>query len=154
MNTVTPRADSAALDEAIAFATAHPVCFLATTDSDQPHVRGWLFWFADETGFYFQTLAPKDVYHQLKANPKTEVCFFNGGDLATARTLRVTGAVEFLDDPALKHRILEQDMPFLAPLGKGAEDPLHQIFRIVHGQAFFWGMGDILKEHELERITF
>jgi hypothetical protein len=45
------------------------------------------------------------------------------------------------------------DMPFLAPLGTGADDPLHQIFRTPHGQAFFWGMGDILKEHELERIS-
>ena len=154
MSTSIPPGDPGRLDEAIAFAVAHPVCFLATSEADQPHVRGWLFWFADATGFYFQTLAPKDVCHQLKANPKTEVCFFNGGDLATARTLRVTGEVEFLDDPALKHRLLEQDMPFLAPLGNGPEDPLHQIFRIPHGQAFSWGMGDILKEHELERITF
>ena len=86
----------------------------------------------------------------MKANPKTEVCFFNGGDLSTARTLRVTGEVEFLDDPGLKHRLLDQDMHSLAPLGKGADDPLHQIFRIPHGQAFIWGMSDILKEHELE----
>lgn len=90
----------------------------------------------------------------MKANPKTEVRFFNGGDLSTARTLRVTGSVEFLDDPVLKHRLLEHDMPFLAPLGKGADSPLHQAFRIPNGQAFLWGMGDILKEHELERIMF
>ena len=87
MSTTTPGGATGALDEAIAFATAHPVCFLATTDADQPHVRGWLFWFADETGFYFQTLAPKDVYHQLKANPKTEICFFNGGGPRARRAL-------------------------------------------------------------------
>jgi len=73
---------------------------------------------------------------------------------ASFQTLRVTGEVEFLDDPVLKPRLLEQDRPFLAPLGKGAEYPLNQIFRIRHGQAFFCGMGDVLKEHELERITF
>lgn len=137
----------------ITFATEHPVCFLATVDGDQPRVRGWLFWFADETGFYFQTLAPKDVYEQLVANPKVEVCFFNGGDLSTAQTMRVTGAVEFLDDPLLRHRLIEQDMPFLAAAG-GADDPIHQIFRIGHGQAFIWGMADMLKERELPRVTF
>lgn len=141
------------LQDAITFATEHPVCFLATVDDDQPHVRGWLFWFADETGFYFQTLEPKDVYHQLVANPKVEVCFFNGGDLTSARTLRVTGEVEFLDDPVLMRRLVEQDMPFLAAAG-GADDPIHQIFRVAHGEAFIWGMGDMLKEHELERAAF
>jgi uncharacterized pyridoxamine 5'-phosphate oxidase family protein len=141
------------LKDAIAFATQYPVCFLATADGDQPHVRGWLFWFADPTGFYFQTLAPKDVYQQLVANPKVEVCFYNGGDLATAKTMRVTGAVEFLDDPALRHRLIEQDMPFLAGVGD-ADDPIHQIFRIAHGQAFIWGMSDILKERELPRAVF
>ena len=141
------------LQDAITFATAHPVCFLATAEGDQPHVRGWLFWFADESGFYFQTLEPKDVHHQLRANPKVEVCFYNGGDLSTAQTLRVTGSVEFLDDEALRHRLVEQDMPFLAAVGD-AEDPIHQIFRVSHGEAFIWGMGDMLKEHELERATF
>jgi uncharacterized pyridoxamine 5'-phosphate oxidase family protein len=141
------------LGEAIRFAQEHPVCFLATADGDQPHVRGWLFWFADDSGFYFQTLAPKDVHQQLRANPKVEVCFYNGGDLSTARTLRVTGAVEFLDDTALRHRLVEQDMPFLAAVGD-ADDPIHQIFRIAHGEAFIWGMSDILREHELERAHF
>jgi uncharacterized pyridoxamine 5'-phosphate oxidase family protein len=112
-----------------------------------------LFWFADETGFYFQTLEPKDVHHQLRANPKVEVCFFNGGDLASAQTLRVTGEVEFLDDPVLMHRLVEEDMPFLAAAG-GADEPIHQIFRVAHGEAFIWGMGDMLKERELERAAF
>ena len=141
------------LQDAITFATEHPVCFLATVDGDQPHVRGWLFWFADATGFYFQTLEPKDVYRQLRANPKVEVCFYNGGDLASAQTLRVTGTVEFLDDRALRHRLVDEDMQFLAAVG-GADDPIHQIFRVAHGEAFIWGMGDMLHERELERAAF
>jgi len=124
------------LQDAIDFATEHPV-----------------FWFADETGFYFQTLEPKDVYAQLRANPKVEVCFYNGEELTTAETLRVTGSVEFLDDPVLMHRLIEQDMPFLAAAGD-ADDPIHQIFRVAHGAAFIWGMGDMLKERQLERASF
>jgi uncharacterized pyridoxamine 5'-phosphate oxidase family protein len=68
-------------------------------------------------------------------------------------TLRVTGSVEFLDDTGLRHRLIEQDMPFLAAVGD-ADDPIHQIFRIAHGQAFIWGMSDMLKERELPRAIF
>ena len=97
------------LTDAITFATEHPVCFLATTAANQPHVRGWLFWFADETGFYFQTLAPKDVYHQLKVNPKTRGLLLQRRGPVHGADPAGTGEVEFLDDPGLKHRLLDQE---------------------------------------------
>lgn len=141
------------LQDCIAFAAKNPVCFLATAENDQPHVRAFLFWFADETGFYFETFRPKDVCAQLLANPKVEVCFFNHGDLATAKTMRVRGSAEFLDDPKLKERLLA-DMPFLKGYGAGPNDPNYQVFRLAHGDAHFWTMADILKEHTLEHVRF
>jgi uncharacterized pyridoxamine 5'-phosphate oxidase family protein len=53
------------------------VCSLATVDGDQPRVRTFLLWRANEDGFYFETFNPKDVYKQLKSNPKVEMCFYN-----------------------------------------------------------------------------
>ena len=141
------------LKDCIEFAQKNPVCFLATIDGDQPRVRAFLFWFADETGFYFQTLAPKDVFQQIKVNPKTEVCFYNNGDLMTAKMLRITGTVEFRDDATLKDRLV-RDMPFLATVGNGPKDPIFQIFRIGKGEAVFWTMRDILREHTIERLSF
>ncbi len=106
--------------ECVDFATKHPVCSLATADGDQPRVRTFLLWRANENGFYFETLNPKDVYNQLKNNPKVEICFFNNeSDLEKAKTMRLSGEVEFLDDPDLKKQ-----------------------------------MDDILKEKEIERVTF
>ena len=46
--------------DCIKFANETPVCYLATADGDQPRVRALGFWFADETGFYFQIGAVKD----------------------------------------------------------------------------------------------
>jgi uncharacterized pyridoxamine 5'-phosphate oxidase family protein len=135
--------------ECINFATEHPVCSLATADGDQPRVRTFLLWRANEDGFYFETFNPKDVYEQLKNNPKVEICFFNNeSDLEKAKTMRLTGEVEFLDDPDLKKQLLE-DWPFLQDA-----EPVLEIFRVHSGEAFFWTMADVLKEKEIERVRF
>lgn len=135
--------------ECISFATEHPVCSLATVDGDQPRVRTFLLWRANEDGFYFETFNPKDVYEQLKNNPKVEICFFNNeSDLEKAKTMRLTGEVEFLDDPDLKKQLLA-DWPFLQDA-----EPVLEIFRVHSGEAFFWTMADVLKEKEIERVRF
>lgn len=135
--------------ECIKFATEHPVCYLATVDGDQPRVRAFLLWRANEDGFYFETFSPKDVYEQLKTNPKVEICFFNNeSDLEKAKTMRLTGEVEFLDDRDLNNQLLE-DRPFL----QDAESVL-ELFRVHSGEAFFWTMADVLKEKDIERVRF
>lgn len=137
------------LQEYINFASKHPVCSLATVVGDQPRVRTFLLWRANESGFYFETFNPKDVYSQLKSNPKVELCFFNNeSDLEKAKTMRLSGKVEFLDDPDLKKQLL-QDWPFLQEA-----EPVLELFRIQSGEAYFWTMGDILKEKEIERVRF
>lgn len=66
-------------------------------------------WFADETGFYFHTDAPKRVYSQLVNNPKVEVCFFAQDAAEPAgKMLRVTGKVDFVEDIALKKRLVKE----------------------------------------------
>ena len=137
------------LQEYIDFATEHPVCSLATVDGDQPRVRTFLLWRANESGFYFETLDPKDVYKQLKSNPKVEICFYNNeSDLEKVKTMRLSGEVEFLDDPDLKKQLL-QDRPFLQEAA-----PVLELFRVQSGEAFFWTMDDVLKEKEIQRVRF
>ena len=137
------------MKEYINFATEHPVCWLSTEEGDQPRVRTFLLWRANEDGFYFETLNPKDVYKQLKNNPKVEICFFNSeSDLGKTKTMRLTGEVEFLNDPDLKKQLLA-DLPFLQDA-----EPVLEIFRIHSGEAFFWTMADVLKEKEIERVRF
>lgn len=138
------------------FANENPVCYVATVDEDQPRVRGFLMWFADDTGFYFHTGATKAVAKQLVKNPKIEVCFYSPAPMEQGggTMMRVSGKVEFVDDKALKARLLDE-RPFLKEIqSKLSDDSLVAIFRIYTGEAHFWTMTDNLKESQSERVRF
>jgi pyridoxamine 5'-phosphate oxidase len=136
------------------FATKHPICYLATEEEDQPRVRPLLLWFANEDGFYFMTMSPKEFSAQLHANPKVEVCFYNGAsELAEAKMMRLTGAVEFVDDAELVKKVSEERAALEGIIGRPLE-PIAEVFRIPSGVARFWTLMDILKEPQLEQIRF
>lgn len=140
--------------ECVDFANANPTCWLATTDGDQPHVRGFMMWFASESGFYFHTGTPKSVCIQLQANPKIEVCFFAQDPQSVGTMMRVQGEVEFINDIPLK-TALYADRPFLKEIGSGLpDDPLVTVFRIARGEVYFWSMDYNMRESEIERIRF
>jgi pyridoxamine 5'-phosphate oxidase len=135
------------LQDCIKFTNENPICYLASAENDQPRVRALGFWFADETGFYFQTSAKKEFPHQLKKNPKTEICFYkHAGMIGTM--LRISGKVEFMNDRNLREKALT-DRPFLKSFGVTVDSPDLVIFRIAHGQAHFWTMEDNLKPKEI-----
>lgn len=135
------------IKDCIDFANENKVCFLATEEGGQPRVRALGFWFADETGFYFQTGSIKTMYRQLLKNPKTEACFYHNEGMVSTM-LRVTGEVEFIDDLRLKEKVLIE-RPFLKEFGLTIESPGLIIFRIAHGEAHFWTMENNLKPKEM-----
>jgi pyridoxamine 5'-phosphate oxidase len=135
------------IQDCIKFTNENPICSLATVDNDQPRVRMIGFWFADETGFYFQTSTIKEIPNQLKMNPKTEVCFYkHEGMIGTM--LRISGKVEFLTDSRIKEKAL-LDRPFLKSFEMTNDGIELVLFRIGHGQAFFWTMENNLKPKEI-----
>jgi len=123
--------------DCVKFANENPTSYIATVDGDQPRVRGFWMWFADETGFYFHTGAMKSVYSQLKKNPKVEVCFYHPEDGGVM--MRVAGTVEFLDDTELRGKLIEERR-FLKAWGFTADSTDLVIFRIAKGEAYFWTM--------------
>lgn len=131
------------IKDCIDFANKNQICFLATVEDDQPRVRAVGFWFADKTGFYFQTSTTKNFYRHLKQNPNTEVCFYEHND-NHGIMLRITGKVEFLDDIKLRERAI-LDRPLLKELGIDAKSPSLIIFRIARGEARFWTIENIFK---------
>ena len=107
-----------------------------------------------QRGFYFMTMSPKAFSGQLHADPNVEVCFYNGAtELPEAKQMRVTGAVEFLNDPDLTHKVAQERAALEGIIGRPLE-PITEVFRIAHGEAHFWTLMDILKESELERVRF
>jgi uncharacterized pyridoxamine 5'-phosphate oxidase family protein len=138
------------IQDCIQFTNENPICHLATVEGDQPRVRMLGFWFADETGFYFQTGSMKEISRQLEKNPKVEACFHKLEGTAGA-VLRIAGKTEFVNDRTLKEKVLEA-RPFLKSFGWTPESPELIIFRIVHGEAHFWTMEDNLKAKEIIRF--
>lgn len=143
------------LKDYIEFANKNPACYIATIDNDQPRVRGFLLWYADESGFYFHTGTTKNVFKQLRKNPKLEVCFIAPSrDPAEMKMMRIAGKVKFIDDLKLKAKLLEE-RSFLKAMGTGKpEDPMLAVFKIYTGEAHFWKMENNLRESEIERIKF
>jgi pyridoxamine 5'-phosphate oxidase len=140
--------------DCLKFASENPVSFIASMEGEQPRVRAFLMWFADESGFYYHTGTAKNVYKQLKNNPNVEICFYHvGGDMMARNMMRVAGEVEFLDDANLRARLLEE-RPFLKALMKSSSDPVLAIFRIPKGEAWFWSMAENMRETEIPRIKF
>jgi len=139
------------INTCIEFANENKMCcYLATLDNDQPRVRAMQFWFADQTGFYFQTGTIKDLYKQVKTNPKVEVCFYKPGQMI-GTMLRIAGKIEFVDDNQLKEKVMAE-RPFLKEMGLTSESPNLIIFRITHGEAHFWTMETNLKPKEIIRF--
>ena len=139
--------------ECIQFANENPVTYIATMDGDQPRVRAFAMWFADESGFYYHTSIAKNVWKQLTKNPNVELCFFAPGDGA-GKMMRVAGSIEPISEIYLREKLIE-DRPWLLDIGiTGAADPKLVVFRIAHGEAYFWTMEYNMREAEAPRVTF
>jgi pyridoxamine 5'-phosphate oxidase len=139
------------INTCIEFANENKMCcYLATSENNQPRVRAMGFWFADQTGFYFQTGAMKELYMQVKTNPKVEACFYKPGTMV-GTMLRIAGEIEFVNDKQMKEKVMVE-RPFLKEMGFTSESPNLIIFRIAHGEAHFWTMETNFKPKEIIRF--
>jgi pyridoxamine 5'-phosphate oxidase len=140
-------------NELITFANQNPVTWLATSDDNQPRVRGMLLWFADETGFYFHTGSTKDLCTQLEANPKVEAAFHQAESKGGGKMMRITGKAEFVNDQKLETK-LYQERPWVIDINRANPATKVKIFRIYTGFGHFWTMAVNCKEKEQPRIEF
>ena len=115
---------------------ANPSFHLATVDGDQPRVRGMLLFRADENGIIFHTASTKELYAQIKKNPKAEMCFFGNGT-----QIRVTGVLEQVIDDKLREEIFSHpSRKFLQAWKANGIDHLVQVFRMKNCEAITWTM--------------
>lgn len=114
----------------------NPAFHLATVEGDQPRVRGMLLFRADEEGIIFHTASSKDLFRQIQANPKAELCFQGNGV-----QVRVTGVLEQVQDEALKAEIFAHPTrKFLQPWKELGIENLLTVFRMRNGKAVTWTM--------------
>ncbi len=135
-------------EDCIKFATENPITHIATVKNNQPRVRAIGLWFADSTGFYYQTSTMKHIVMQLKENPKIALGFISSDSLTQ---LIVNGEAEFIDDSSTKKKLM-QERPYLEEPtfgGLSAESPALIIFRVAKGKAYFWTMDTNLEPKQI-----
>jgi uncharacterized pyridoxamine 5'-phosphate oxidase family protein len=116
------------------------VFHLATIEGGEPRVRGMMLYKADETGILFHTGDFKDLYKQLIANPKAEMCFY---DANTGVQVRVRGEFKEVMDNDLKDEISNHPTrEFLKKLRENSNDEDFynsiRVFRMENGIAHAW----------------
>lgn len=108
--------------------------YLATMDGVQPRVRGMMLFNADKDGIVFHTASTKDVYKQLQANPKAELCF-NTNDIQ----IRVTGEIEVSTDEELRKNIFSHPTrKFLQAWKENRIDSLLTVLVMRNCEAVVW----------------
>ncbi len=136
-------------EEILKFINCNLMCYFATSDNNQPHVRVLGAYRANNKGIVFQTWKKKDLYKQIEANPFVEICFFNQEKNIQ---IRVTGKVIISKDENLNDEIIEA-RPFIKPwIDEMGRDALI-VFTVVHCKAFFWNLEMNFTPKEYIKIT-
>ncbi len=125
-------------NEIFEFLNANPLFHLATVEGDKPHVRGMLLYRADENGIVFHTGKNKDLHKQLTGNPNVEMSF-NNGKFEDLIQVRVSGAVELVEDLDFKKEIV-QSRDFMKPWVEQWGYDFLAIYRMKKGTATIWTM--------------
>ena len=116
--------------------------YLATTEDDQPRVRPFGTAHIFEGKLYIQTGKVKDVYRQLLANPKAEICACMKGEW-----LRVSGEL-IEDDRREARQSMLDDYPSLQSM-YSADDGNTAVFYFKNATAVF---SSFTKEPEVIRF--
>ncbi len=105
------------MDEILEYLTSVPAWYLATCEGDQPRVRPFSFAALDGGKLWFCTATNKDVYCQLKENPKFELCGWKPG----FGWIVVTGKASMIDEASAQTR--QAGYEHMTALGEVYEDP-------------------------------
>lgn len=122
------------MNEVLQFLNDNPVFYLATVDGDTPKVRPFGFAMEYDGKLCFATSNQKDVYKQLKANPKMEICTAS----KTGEWLRLKGKAVFVTTVESKLAALNA-MPSLGKM-YSADDSVFEVFCLEDGEATLCSM--------------
>ena len=106
--------------------------FIATADGDQPHVRAFGVSEIINDRLYIMTGKVKDVYKQMAANGKFEICALKPSG---SEWMRVIGTLVNDDDLAVKEEFLNRN-PGLKSMYKADDDNMAVLY-ITNGTARF-----------------
>lgn len=119
------------MQKVVDFLNANPIFQLATVEGDQPRVRPFGFHMVAGGKLYFFTGEGKNVYNQLRANPKFELSVSND----KGAWLRLSGKAVFDTTPQLVEQAFDA-MPMLRDMyGNPASGAKGAMFYVAEGKA-------------------
>ncbi|MDR0433531.1 MAG: pyridoxamine 5'-phosphate oxidase family protein [Gracilibacteraceae bacterium] len=128
------------MKEVLDFLNKAEVYYLATVEGDQPRVRPIGFVMEWEGKPAFVTGNKKNMYKQLIANPKVEICAYDG----KGNTLRLCGRVVFVTSAENQRKALEM-LPVLANR-YSVGDGVFEVFCLEAAKAVCADMNGVAKE--------
>ncbi len=135
--------------EILEFINSNLVCYFATSENNQPHVRVLGAYRVDNKGIIFQTWKKKDLYKQIEANPFVEICFLNQ---VKNLQVRVKGKIVINKDENLNNEIIDA-RPFIKPwIDEVGLDAL-VVFAVVDCKACVWDFEMNFASKEYIQIT-
>ena len=133
--------------EIIDFIQQNPVCTIATSINDQPHVRAFLTNIIDDT-LYFTTSFEKNVGKEIMQNQKSELCYLRAD---FSKMLRITTTLKIENNKKIKQHLIDTK-EYLKHFSVDDKDLI--LFTLSSSTAKFWGLQDNLKEKDLELFRF
>jgi len=134
-------------NDILEFVTANPICTIATSDNNQPHVRAFLTNIIDGK-IYFTTSLDKKVGQQIVQNQLSELCYLSSD---FSKMLRITTTIDILDNKNIKQHLIDT-REYLKHFN--VDDSSFILFTLSNSVARFWKLEDNLKENSLEKIKF
>jgi uncharacterized pyridoxamine 5'-phosphate oxidase family protein len=110
--------------------------FIATVDGDQPHVRPFGVSEIIDGRFYIQTGKRKDVYKQIKANGKFEICALKPSG---SEWMRLSGTLVDENSIAVKEEFLNRNEMLKSMYS--ADDDNTALLQVVNATARFFSFG-------------
>ena len=112
------------IEKVCAFLDKTKTYYLATAEGDQPRVRPFGTALVYNGRLYIQTGKVKPVSRQLAANPKAEICAFDG---ETGSWLRVSGRLVNDDSREVKAAMLDKH-PELKGMYSADDDNMQMLY--------------------------
>ena len=134
-------------NDILEFVTANPICTIATSDKNQPHVRAFLTNIIDGK-IYFTTSLDKKVGQEIVQNQLSELCYVSSD---FSKMLRITTTIDILDNKNIKQHLIDT-REYLKHFN--VDDSSFILFTLTNSVARFWKLEDNLKENSLEKIQF
>jgi uncharacterized pyridoxamine 5'-phosphate oxidase family protein len=128
------------MEEILKFLQDAKTFFLATVEKDQPRVRPMGFVMVYEGKLSFCTNNKKEMFKQMKVNPKIEIC----ASTPEGKWIRICGNADFNTSKAAKEKALEI-MPGLKNM-YSPDDGIFEIFHFENAIAVFSDMQGGKKE--------